>query len=360
PYQDLKDVNPERFDGTCTWFTTHPLFDSWLNGPPSILWAFAYPGCGKSILARYLVDQVLPSTETRTTCYFFFKGDSGSHRSLPSAMCSILRQLFKQRPELLSNEMLAEFKARSTITQSFIELWDVFTRAINLSGSGEIVCIIDALDECNRDGEAALIAALNQLYHSGSDLKPSNLRFFLTSCPLGYAQRNFQPLGRKVLHIDLSVDNQVIVDQIAREIGLVVESKMHSLRQEINLSLEEARHLQGALSQIPNRMDLGVHLVSQDIKSNARRHSWDEFQKILHEAPRMFDTGYARILNSLHDGDRANRLLPMVDFSDKLGSIKNPASIIETQEGVKTQHKLNELEPETMLANSNQGVSLMT
>jgi len=73
PYRDRKERNIERVPGTCEWFTNHSLFQNWnKNQRSSLLWVSADPGCGKSVLVKYLVDHILPSTGERTTCYFFF------------------------------------------------------------------------------------------------------------------------------------------------------------------------------------------------------------------------------------------------------------------------------------------------
>lgn len=62
PYKDRKNVNPVRVDGTCGWFTDHPLYQTWRDSTTSgLLWVSADPGCGKSDLAKYLVDEVLLS-----------------------------------------------------------------------------------------------------------------------------------------------------------------------------------------------------------------------------------------------------------------------------------------------------------
>jgi hypothetical protein len=76
PCRDRKDRKPERVDGTCEWFSNHPKFRSWQESKMSnLLWVSADAGCGKSILAKYLVDALFPSTKLRTTCYFFIKDD---------------------------------------------------------------------------------------------------------------------------------------------------------------------------------------------------------------------------------------------------------------------------------------------
>jgi ankyrin repeat domain-containing protein 50 len=65
---------------------------------PDLLWVSADPGCGKSVLAKYLVDEILPSTNTRIACYFFFKDDFEDQKSIAGALCCILYQIFRQQP----------------------------------------------------------------------------------------------------------------------------------------------------------------------------------------------------------------------------------------------------------------------
>ncbi|KAI4867290.1 hypothetical protein F4820DRAFT_214989 [Hypoxylon rubiginosum] len=153
PYRDRKDRNPERIKGTCEWFTSHPLFQNWHHSKTSsLLWVSADPGCGKSVLAKYLVDDLLPTTDTRTACYFFFKDDFEDQRSLESAMRCLLHQLFIQRPALLTDEILKRFEGDGQLFTSFLGLWDILTNAASHKGVGEIICILDALDECEESG----------------------------------------------------------------------------------------------------------------------------------------------------------------------------------------------------------------
>ncbi|KAI0423611.1 hypothetical protein F5Y09DRAFT_348659 [Xylaria sp. FL1042] len=56
PYEDRKNRNPKRADGTCECFTAHRLFQNWRREPSSLLWVSADPGCGKSVLAKYLTS----------------------------------------------------------------------------------------------------------------------------------------------------------------------------------------------------------------------------------------------------------------------------------------------------------------
>ena len=129
-----------------------------------MLWVSADPGCGKSAIVKYLVDSILPTTESRTTCYFFFRDDFKNQRSAVSALCCILHQLFRQKRILLSEKILEQFEVeKEKITSSFSELWATLLSAAKDENAGEIVCLLDAIDECEDHGRSQLAQALCKL-----------------------------------------------------------------------------------------------------------------------------------------------------------------------------------------------------
>ena len=75
-----------------------------------------------------------------------------------------------------------------------------------------------------------MLAALNLLYHSDSNLKTPNIRFLLTSSPFGYFKRHFQSVGKEVPHIDLVVGNQATTDQIFKHMHIVTGDMAESIR----------------------------------------------------------------------------------------------------------------------------------
>ena len=97
-YESYKNLVSVEAAGTCRWLTKHQKFQSWLTSSSfSCLWLTADPGCGKSVLSRYLVDQYLPrAVDANTTiCYYFFKNE-GARSSGTNAICSLLHQLFSK------------------------------------------------------------------------------------------------------------------------------------------------------------------------------------------------------------------------------------------------------------------------
>jgi hypothetical protein len=238
------------------------LFHNWSqSNAASLLWVSADPGCGKSVLAKYLADEVLlpSSTTTTTMCYFFFKEDFEDQKSAVTALCSILHQIFDQDPASFSTEVLQmlEDKGNKLLT-SFIDLWDVLlSTAVTYKRGKDIVCILDGLDECEAPGRNQLIETISKFY-----LDPATrdlpIKFLLTSRPYLDIKAGFQELESKDPTIHLSGENEEEVKKISLEISLVVKNRIERMPR---LVRAERAVLEEELAQIPNRTYLWVHLI---------------------------------------------------------------------------------------------------
>lgn len=141
-----------------------------------MLWVSANPGCGKSVLTKCLVDE-LKTTKERTTCYFFFKDDFEDQRSAKSAISCILHQLFIQREDLLSAKIIKRFKSyKAPLADSYYDLWalwDILIMASQERNAGEIICILDAFDECENQDRQDLAKIVREFYVQNGSTKQS-------------------------------------------------------------------------------------------------------------------------------------------------------------------------------------------
>ena len=131
----------------------HENFHKWRESDSSnILWVSADPGCGKSVLAKHLVDkeESLEAGRDRAVCYFFFKDDDEDQNNSATAMSAILHQLLSQRGELIPYAMKDYNAEGQNLPQLFQKLWNILLKAADDSKAGEIVCILDGLDNVRR------------------------------------------------------------------------------------------------------------------------------------------------------------------------------------------------------------------
>jgi ankyrin repeat domain-containing protein 50 len=311
PYRDRKDRNPDRIQGTCEWFLAHDLFRDWQECRSSrLLWVSADPGCGKSVLAKYLVDSILATTESRTTCYFFFKDDFEDQRTVVSALCCILCQLFMQKRILLSEAILEQFEVGGeTFISSFGELWGILLSAAEDRNAGEIICLLDAIDECEDHGRSLLAQELCKLYSTRVNY---NLKFLLTSRPYGGIRQAFQPLRIPGLPvIRLSGESDVEVKKISREIDVFIKAKVQNIGARLKLRDDEQDLLLQELMRVPNRTYLWVHLTLDLIQRDIDIDKTG-IANATSRLPKTVDEAYTRILSKSHNFEKAKRILHIV------------------------------------------------
>jgi ankyrin repeat protein len=340
PYRDRKDRNPERIPGTCGWFVAHELFRDWHESKSStMLWVSADPGCGKSVLVKHLVDSILPTTESRTTCYFFFKDDFDDQRSVTSALCCILHQLFKQKRILLTENILEQFEIEEgKLTGSFSGLWATLLSAAIDKNAGEIVCLLDAIDECEDHGRSQLAQELCKLYGSKNNF---NLKFLLTSRPYGGIRRGFQPLeipGLPVIH--LSGESDVEMRKISREINVFIKARVHNIGARLELKNSEQDLLLRELMDVPNRTYLWVHLTLELIESDIDIDKTGIVNATSH-LPKTVDEAYDRILSKSRDSKKAKRILHIVVAAARPLTLGEMALALTIQDNHRSYNDVN-------------------
>ncbi|PYH64102.1 sex-determining protein fem-1 [Aspergillus vadensis CBS 113365] len=312
PYEDRKNRNDRRVPGTCEWFTTHPKFTNWQQCPnhdlAGLLWVSADPGCGKSVLTRYLVDEVLVGNEQQTVCYFFFKDDFPDQRNAVSALSAILYQIFLAQPQLLSDEDVNRVHNHGEeLLQSFHTLWKILMSVSAQATAGEIICVLDALDECRDRDE--LIEAVSMFYQGL--YKDRKLKFLMTSRPYPHIEHQFRELETELPIIHLSGNGEEEVQQVSREIDLVISKRVSDIGIQRLLGKDECDFLEQQLTAVENRTYLWVSLAL-DVLENMPDFTKGKIQQAVQHLPATVDSAYERILNRSSDKEKAKVLLHMI------------------------------------------------
>ena len=283
-----------------------------------MLWVSANPGCGKSVLAKYLVNE-LKTTESRTICYFFFKDDFEDQRSARSALSCILHQLFTRREDLFSDKIIRRLKAyKAPPVHSYYELWelwDILVMALQDNNAGEIICILDAFDECGDLERQDLANALCEFYGPENNTKKNvNLKFLVTSRPYDEIKRGFQPLnipGLPIIHLKGEGDAEI--SKIAREIDIYIKDKVSRIQANVHLKENEAQLLLQELERIPNQTYLWVYLTLEWIETEINNKiNRTEICNITSSLPQTVDEAYEKILAKSKNPEEARKLLHIV------------------------------------------------
>ncbi|KFY29287.1 hypothetical protein V493_02440 [Pseudogymnoascus sp. VKM F-4281 (FW-2241)] len=333
-YQRYKDRNKYPVEGTCQWFLRHPNYTGWRDSDSSsILWVSADPGCGKSVLSKLLVDKELPATKSRSTCYFFFKDDNDGQKAATSALCALLHQIFAQKPELLGHAVeVFDQNEEERLKTSVDLLWQVLITAAEDTRAGEIVCILDALDECRHSELGHLLEKLCSFYDERSRTSSGMaLKFLVTSRPLQHIEAGFKDLSRKIPAIRLAGEEHTT--EILYETGLVIEHEIEEIQQEFPMNSITVGILRDEFTKVENRTYLWLMLIFDLIRQDLQSvMTSTEREKLFHTIPKSVDTAYTAILNKSTNKDRARKLLNIVCAATEPLSLKEITTALLIQE----------------------------
>lgn len=252
-YEQHKDINPGRVAGTCQWVLQNSQYLRWWNSCRNdLLWISADPGCGKSVLAKSLIDDDLKElSPTVSICYFFFK-DNDEQNNLATALCAILYQLFSQQLNLLQHTQPLWERNGNKLQQEAGELWRIFIAATSDPTSANTICVLDALDECHPDDQKQLIRRLKDFYHRTDSLTMWTwLKFLITSRPYDEVEHSFKPITDLFPPIHLKGEEEN--HQIRKEVNLVVRIRVKELAETAFLSSDVQQRLEHQLLQMEHR-----------------------------------------------------------------------------------------------------------
>ncbi|KAK7224159.1 hypothetical protein V2G26_012162 [Clonostachys chloroleuca] len=301
-YEWYKDRIEKRVEGTCSWFLRHDNFKNWQQQESGPLLVSADPGCGKSVLAKYLVDEVLPGSAT--TCYFFFKDQD--QNTIRQALCAVLHQLFTQTPASIEHALGPLRQNGPSLVDNKASLWNILQAAAQDPRAGPIVLVFDALDECiESEFEELMEMIIGQL--RGAKENRSKLRYLLTSRPYEQIVTEFRPLLDQSPSIHIPGEDES--EAISTEVNLVILHQVDQLSKLKKLPLNIRTTLERKFQEMPHRTYLWVHLVFDVLKRMTIKKTPKAFERILSELPQNVNEAYEQILNRSEDHGMARKAL---------------------------------------------------
>ena len=332
-YKSDKDFVSERVPGTCEWFLQDDRFLKWRDSDTSrLLWVSAGPGCGKSVLARALIDErkVCTDTTDSTICYFFFKDGQEQRTRGANALSALLHQLF-ENTTLITHAIPTFSRYGKKLRDEFTELWEVLLKSAADPRAGDIICVLDALDECEENARNQLIGKLiyfSQEVYQHPSLK---LKFLVTSRPYDDLELKFERLSTFSTYMRFDGDEKSWM--IGQEINLVIDAKIPHIAG--SFDHEERKRICDRLKDMENRTYLWLFLTIDIIEkslSNFRRKS--DIESLLSNLPAEVSDAYDKILQRSTDKAKARILLELIVATTRLLSLEeaNVALTIATQE----------------------------
>jgi hypothetical protein len=153
PWTNLDKALQLRHKGTCCWLLESIFYLSWRAKPHSFLWLHGLSGCGKTVLASSIIQDLRLDIKNPLFAFFFFDFTDRDKQELPQMLRSLLNQ-FSRHP-ILHGTIQALYtdcedgNRAPTLTQ----LQETLEAVLSLSIETNI--IIDAIDESQSPQDVA-------------------------------------------------------------------------------------------------------------------------------------------------------------------------------------------------------------
>ncbi|KND93677.1 Histone-lysine N-methyltransferase EHMT1 [Tolypocladium ophioglossoides CBS 100239] len=235
---------------TCKWLKKMDAYLDWLS--PSkypdhhgFLWIKGKPGAGKSTLMKFALAQARRLMKGRLILSFFFnaRGDSLEKTTAGMYRCLLL-QLLENIPgldDIFDSLRLTVWPRDGQVQWSVELLKDLFGQAVQSLGQSQVVCFIDALDECDEDQIRDMLSFFENI---GELAIASNIRFQVC-----FSSRHYP-------HITL-----------ARGLELVLEG--------------QEGHNQDIANYVDSELKIGHSKVAEEIKAELRAKASSVFMWVI-------------------------------------------------------------------------------
>ncbi|PGH15678.1 hypothetical protein AJ79_02272 [Helicocarpus griseus UAMH5409] len=354
-YERHKNMNPDPAPDTCGWALEDDQYIRWRdNQHDDLFWISAHPGCGKSVLSKYLVDNRLfeKHSSAHSLCYFFFK-DNIEQDNIAQCLCAILHQLFGYQPHLLTHAIEVFEKTGKKLQTDVDQLWKIFKNAVTDERAQRVTCILDALDECREDDCRLIIQFLSDFYNRpSSPNSKSCVKFLITSRPYYNIKLSF---GN---HPPNRLRGEEKTKEVSEEIDIVVKANICTLARRVGLHKKERDRLLEKLLTMSNRTYLWWHLVFEKLQQ-ADKRTWKAFDELIEDIPETLDQAYEKLLTTANSrirgktetllrivvGARRHLTLAEMDIAFQLGKESSHAQKFEDLDldGDKLAERIQEL-----------------
>jgi ankyrin repeat protein len=310
------------------WFLNHPHFQEWSKRESGPLLVSADPGCGKSVLAKYLIDHVL--AESSTVCYFFFKDQV--QNTVREALCALLHQLFSQKPSLLMHAVKQYDKDGNGLVNSTSSLWSVFGEAMQDANAGSVTIVLDALDECGESETRDLLQHLKtQVRNSGS--RNVKLKFLMTSRPYEHVVSELYGLSQAFPRIRIPGEDES--ETISQEVNCVIRHRVNQFAIERKLSDEIKDRLQEQLLKMEHRTYLWVYLVFDYLRDFHFKRTPKGIASTFDALPKSVHQAYEQILSKSKDRPIVQKVLAIILAATRPLTLSEMSVAIEVDENTK-------------------------
>ena len=293
----IRSAKGERVPGTCEWILTQDQYTTWfVQEGPRILWLSGGPGIGKTMISGFLVQELVHLAERSsqmTLAYYFCDDKDENRRTATAILRGLLLQLLRQRPVLFKHVQPDFDMSRDRLFTNFHSLWRVFVSVVQDPEADDVYCLVDALDECEKESRQLFLRRLTDVFGLQQD-KTTSVKFIITS-------RRENDIEEELLSADTPYAHDLYMDwlNVNRDLYEFINVKVDLLDSKRKFkSKKTVEEIKRALTHKAGGTFLYVSLVLNELRKTPE----SQMQRKLQEWPSELNKIYDKILSQIEDG----------------------------------------------------------
>jgi len=272
----------KRCAQTGDWIFLNKQYLNWREQEQSgLLWLYARPGAGKSVLAAHLIENF--DVSGRPFGYFFFKYNNDNLSSSKSFLRSICFQLCLKHTGIYESIFKLMESGYDVQKQRLGSLWQQLfkDRILKLQTSEPVFWVVDGLDECPQEDRSSVLRLFADLQAA-----PLHVKLIVLSRRTKDIHESMNSLPFKVYEICPEDNHDDIMKYAQHRLSGSTVNSQDDLRETI-LDRIEKQH-SGTFLWVQTALD---QVVQQD--------TVDGILESLSTLPKEMDAYYLRILQSI-------------------------------------------------------------
>ncbi|KAI0193916.1 hypothetical protein EV127DRAFT_360238 [Xylaria flabelliformis] len=325
---DFNNARDRCLEGSGQWLLQDVAYSTWRSKSNSVLWLHGPLGCGKTVLASTIIEN-LKKTCFQGLLYFFFTFSNTSKQDFADALRSLVSQLYFKKHNVRNHlDSLFDSCQNGKSQPSLKKLLETFQCMARQAG--EIWIVLDALDECpilikdptgNKHPRKKLLSWLEDLWDS--DI---NIHLLVTSRPEQDIEETFEYCSQWKSFI--SLQNDLVRNDMRTYIRTRVRDQKERKRSYLCPELQDK--IERELTKKADGMFRWVSCQLDALENCDDRYS---IEKTLTMFPETLDDMYARELANIPrvHRDSTMRLLQFLTYSERPLRFEEAVDVIAVQ-----------------------------
>ena len=247
------------------------------------------------MISSFMVEELTRLAERSsqiTLAYYFCDDKDEKRKSATAILRGLLLQLLRQRPMLFKHIQPELAVSRDNLFTNFHRLWRIFDGILKDPEAGEVFCLIDALDECEKESRQSFLTNLTELFTSLQS-KKKIFKFIVTSRPENDIEESLTATSPSIRNI--RVDTGKINDDLSKFINIKVDELSNKKKYQPN----QKDKIKRTLTDKAGGTFLYVSLVLHELQ---KAKIFSQVIEKLQKLPSDLNEVYDRILRQIEPG----------------------------------------------------------